>query len=98
MEGGQPDPRTRPDICPTCGQVVTVQRWGLSSVEAWGRSHRQMGFLSVSPGGWPSDHPRMPYVNAARDELFALSVPCVACFSYGVADDWSGGWRDCPYC
>ena len=40
----------------------------------------------------------MAYVNAARDELFALSVSCEACFGYGVADDWSGGWRVCPYC
>ena len=98
MEGGHPDPCTGSYICPDCGQLVTVQRWGNSSVEAWGRSNKQVGFLAVSPGGWPSDHPGMAYVNAARDELFALSVTCTACFGCGVADDRSGDWRPCPYC
>jgi N-formylglutamate amidohydrolase len=98
MQGEQPEPTTEPGVCPECGQAVAIQRWDLSVVEHWGRALGKMGFLVVAPGGWPRDHPGMAYVNAAREDLFTLSESCEGCFGVGIADDWRGDWRNCPYC
>jgi N-formylglutamate deformylase len=88
----------KPRLCATCGEPVRVQRWSLSSVEGWGHSFQEAGFIAVAPGGIPPDHPGIPYVRAAVQELHALVRRCEACFGYGVSGDETSGWQHCHYC